>query len=78
MKKKGLPHPMTLDEIRSSMTAAALSGDIGKQIKDRLFERSDFFFAESPKGAEFLDKVYRDGRRVTGRTVDNKWIEVVG
>lgn len=52
------------------------SGKINKIIDDIVFEKCDYKFIKSLKGQDYVDKLFKDGRRLTGRLVGDEWVEV--
>jgi hypothetical protein len=51
------------------LVSEMMSGDVGRRAAESFFKKSDFTFAASKKGPEFADKVYKDGRVVTGKFI---------
>jgi hypothetical protein len=49
------------------------SGELDRNVQSAVFASSDFIFVSSPRGADFVDKLFKDGRRVTGRMVDDRF-----
>ena len=45
--------------------------------KEIIFEKSEFTYVSSVKGAGYVDKLHKDGRRITGRLVDGICFEEV-
>lgn len=52
------------------------SGELDRKVQAAIFAHGDFVFVSSPRGPEFVDKLFKDGRRETGLMVDDRF-EVV-
>jgi len=52
------------------------SGDLDRNVQSLVYVDSDFVFVSSLRGPNFVDKLFRDGRRVIGRMVGDRF-EVV-
>jgi hypothetical protein len=55
--------------------AAVLSRDFSSRVRDHLYSMSEFTYVASLKGADYVDRLYLDGTRVTGKLSDNEFVE---
>ncbi len=63
--------------IHEGMKLEVTSGRLNKLVRDVIFERGEFTFDASEKGPGYVDKLYQDGRRITGRlTQDGHFVEL--
>ena len=49
------------------------SGELDRSVQSAVFAVADFMFVSSPRGSDFVDKLFKDGRRVTGRVIDDRF-----
>ncbi len=49
------------------------SGDLDRRLQASIFADAEFIFTSSPRGPEFVDQLFKDGRCVTGRMVDDRF-----
>ena len=49
------------------------SGELDRNVQAAVFASDDFIFVSSPRGFNFVDKLFKDGRRVTGRMIDDRF-----
>ncbi len=49
------------------------SGELDRSVQSAVFAGADFIFVSSPRGSDFVEKLFKDGRRVTGRMVDDRF-----
>lgn len=77
MTKKEDKHHLDFDELSKQSIEILESGEMSFRIKAALFKKSDFVFVGSERGAGFIDKLFKDGRRITGRLVGESTFEEV-
>jgi hypothetical protein len=58
------------DDISKTLEESLRSGALNYRARELIFAHGDFTFVSSLRGHEFVDKLFKDGRRVTGRLVD--------
>jgi hypothetical protein len=64
--------------IWDSVTERLERGETGRRAQEIIFSKSDHTFVSSLRGAGFVDKLFRDGRRETGRLIAGKFVLVDG
>ena len=60
----------------TAMSEGLEDGSVEKAAMAIIFSKSDFTFVTSERGDGFIDRLYKDGRRETGRLVNGSF-EVV-
>jgi hypothetical protein len=62
--------------ISDSMTERLESGETDRRAQEIIYSKSDHTFVSSLRGAGFVDKLFRDGRRETGRLIAGDFVLV--
>jgi hypothetical protein len=57
-------------DVSKELEKSLRSGALNRRAQKLVFAQGDFTFVSSLRGAEFVDKLFKDGQRVTGRLVN--------
>lgn len=61
-------------DVGKALRNESISDELGLKIQASVFAKHGFAYVGSKKGPEFVDKVYADGRRETGKYVNGEFI----
>jgi hypothetical protein len=63
-------------EIYEQVLNDMLSGEYNRRFKEEFWKHNEYAYVASTRGPSFVDKVFKDGTRVTCKVVDGKFVVV--